>query len=170
MLCVNIDAKSPPLERSILESGDEATEVVVVEEVSRIDQEILDAFARLIPQLSSSARVPSKGELEAIAAGSATTLLVARSRETREILGTLTLVVFSIPTGTRALIEDVVVDDRASGRGVGTTLVRAGLERARKARARTVDLTSRPEREKANRLYARTGFARRDTNLWRITF
>lgn len=172
---MNLDAKgpsleSPTLESPTLESRDGATRRVTVETVSRIDQEIREAFARLIPQLSSSARVPSESELQAIAAGPATSLLVARSRETREILGTLTLVVFPIPTGTRALIEDVVVDDQASGRGVGTALVRAALEQARQARARTVDLTSRPERERANRLYARTGFVRRDTNLWRVTF
>ena len=86
------------------------------------------------------------------------------------ILGSLTLVVFPIPTGIRAWIEDVVVDEAARGRGVGEALNRAALDRARAAGARTVDLTSRPSREAANRLYQRIGFQPRDTNVYRFDF
>ena len=86
------------------------------------------------------------------------------------VLGTLTLVVFHIPTGTRAVIEDVVVDQAARGQGIGEALTKAALELAAGRGARTVDLTSRPSREAANRLYGRLGFQRRDTNFWRYTF
>jgi ribosomal protein S18 acetylase RimI-like enzyme len=85
-----------------------------------------------------------------------------------DIVGTLTLVVFPIPTGTRALIEDVVVDETARGRGVGEALTHAAIDRARAAGARTVDLTSRPSREAANRLYQRLGFEQRETNVYRF--
>lgn len=84
-----------------------------------------------------------------------------------EILGTLTLVVFTIPTGIRAWIEDVVVDDAARGRGVGAALNEAALDLARELGAVTVDLTSRPSREAANRLYVRLGFERRESNVYR---
>lgn len=84
-----------------------------------------------------------------------------------EIVGTLTLACFHIPTGTRAWIEDVVVDDAARGEGIGAALVEEAVRLARTAGARTIDLTSRPEREAANRLYERTGFARRETNVYR---
>jgi len=84
-----------------------------------------------------------------------------------EILGALTLVVFRIPTGVRAWIEDVVVDDRARGKGVGELLNRVALDLARSKGARTVELTSRPSREAANRLYRRIGFVQRDTNVYR---
>jgi ribosomal protein S18 acetylase RimI-like enzyme len=79
----------------------------------------------------------------------------------------LTLALFTIPTGTRAIIEDVVVDGAARGQGVGEALVRAAIDVAAAAGARTVDLTSRPEREDANRLYLRLGFERRATNVYR---
>lgn len=83
-------------------------------------------------------------------------------------MGSLTLVLFRIPTGVRAWIEDVVVDESARGRGVGDVLSRTALETAAAAGARTVDLTSRPSRQAANRLYQRLGFERRDTNVYRL--
>jgi ribosomal protein S18 acetylase RimI-like enzyme len=79
----------------------------------------------------------------------------------------LTLVVYRIPTGVRAAIEDVVVDQAGRGRGVGEALTQSALELAAKHGAKTVDLTSRPSREAANRLYERVGFERRETNMWR---
>ena len=88
---------------------------------------------------------------------------------TTAILGSLTLVVFPIPTGIRAWIEDVVVDDAARGRGVGEELNRFALDLAGRLGARTVDLTSRPSREAANRLYQRIGFEARDTNVYRFS-
>ena len=84
------------------------------------------------------------------------------------IVGTLTLAVFPIPTGVRAWIEDVVVDDTARGTGVGdapSTPPSPGRSRG----ARTVDLTSRPSREAANRLYLRKGFELRTTNVYRFS-
>ena len=85
------------------------------------------------------------------------------------IVGTLTLAVFPIPTGVRAWIEDVVVDDSARGSGVGDALVDAAVAKAGAAGAKTVDLTSRPSREAANRLYVRKGFELRTTNVYRFS-
>jgi ribosomal protein S18 acetylase RimI-like enzyme len=84
-------------------------------------------------------------------------------------VGSLTLAMFRIPTGVRAWIEDVVVDESARGRGVGEALTQEALGRARAAGARTVELTSRPSREAANRLYLRLGFEVRDTNVYRFS-
>ena len=78
-------------------------------------------------------------------------------------------VVTCIPTGVRAWIEDVVVDTSARGKGAGEALTRAALERAAELGAKTVDLTSRPSREAANRLYQRVGFVLRQSNLYRYT-
>ena len=97
----------------------------------------------------------------------ATVLLVARDGAGGAVLGSLTLVVFSAPTGPRAWIEDVVVAPDTRGRGIGAALVNEALARARAAGSRTVDLTSRPSREAANRLYLRLGFVRRETNVYR---
>jgi ribosomal protein S18 acetylase RimI-like enzyme len=140
-----------------------------VSEASEVTDELVEAFERLIPQLSSSNPPPSRERLAEIVASPATQLLLARDGGSGEILGSLTLALFRIPTGLRAWIEDVVVDESARGRGVGEALNRVALDRARAAGATTVDLTSRPSREAANRLYQRLGFVARDTNVYRFT-
>jgi ribosomal protein S18 acetylase RimI-like enzyme len=139
-----------------------------VTEITEITDEVVAAFERLIPQLSSSNPPPTAEELAAIAASEASILFVARGDD-GTILGSLTLALFRIPTGVRAWIEDVVVDDAARGQGVGEALNRAALDRARAEGARTVDLTSRPSREAANRLYQKLGFEPRETNVYRFT-
>ena len=140
---------------------------VEVTEATEATADLVEAFERLTPQLSSSNPPPSAEALGAIAASDATRLLVARSNGT--IVGSLTLVLVRIPTGIRAIIEDVVVEEQCRGQGVGRLLNEAALELARDAKAVTVDLTSRPSREAANRLYLRLGFAIRDTNVYRYT-
>lgn len=141
---------------------------VTVEVAREVTPELCEAMARLVPQLSSSAPPPTAEDVAAVVGHQATTLLVARDGDGR-IVGALTLVVFPIPTGVRAWIEDVVVDEAARGRGVGEALNRTALRLAAQAGARTVDLTSRPSREAANRLYRRIGFVPRDTNVYRIS-
>lgn len=141
-----------------------ATTVVSATEVT---DELVEACQRLIPQLSSSNPPPTKEELAEIISSPATVLLVARVDGT--IAGILTLATFRIPTGVRAWIEDVVVDDSARGHGVGQALNLTAIEEARKRGAITVDLTSRPSREAANRLYQRIGFEARSTNVYRYT-
>jgi ribosomal protein S18 acetylase RimI-like enzyme len=138
----------------------------VIEIVDEVTDEIVEALKRLVPQLSTTARPPEREEIEAIVSSSASSVLVARDQE-GEIVGTLTLVVFQIPTGVRAWIEDVIVDERARGKGLGSALTHEALELARAARARTVDLTSRPSREAANALYQNVGFAQRETRVYR---
>jgi ribosomal protein S18 acetylase RimI-like enzyme len=143
---------------------------VAVAEATAVDDDLVAAFARLVPQLSRSAPAPGRAELEAIVSSRCTSLLVARDCDAGgAVVGTLTLVVFAIPTGVRAWIEDVVTDAAAQGRGVATALLRRAVELAGDAGARTVDLTSRPDREAANRLYRRLGFTVRGTNVWRMT-
>jgi len=136
-----------------------------VEIVRTVTPEVLDAAHRLIPQLSKSAPALTAEELSEIVEGPATTFFVARVDGA--IVGCLTLVVFRLPTGVRAWIEDVVVDDAARGHGVGAALNLAAITLADEHGARTVDLTSRPSREAANRLYQRLGFVQRDTNVYR---
>ena len=138
---------------------------VHIEIVSEVTDELVEAFIRLIPQLSRSSPPPDAGELQAIVDSPACDLLVARDHT--GILGSLTLVTFPIPTAVRSWIEDVVVDDAARGKGVGEMLNLFALGRARSRGAKTVDLTSRPSREAANRLYQRIGFEPRETNIYR---
>lgn len=134
--------------------------------LTQVTDEIYAAFARLLPQLSSSAEVPTRAELQEIADNDS--LLIARDpAQEGKIVGTLTLVTFRIPTGIRSWIEDVVVDTTERGKGIGEALTLAALKHAAELGAKTVDLTSRPSREAANRLYQRVGFELRESNLYR---
>jgi ribosomal protein S18 acetylase RimI-like enzyme len=137
---------------------------VTVERVLEPDASDAAGLARLLPQLSSAAP-PDLATLTAIASAPGTSLLLARLDG--QVVGSLTLVTFRIPTGVRAIVEDVVVDETVRGRGIGAALVEEALRIAALAGARNVDLTSRPSREAANRLYERVGFIRRETNVWR---
>ena len=138
-----------------------------VEVLDQVTDEIVTAFDRLLPQLSQSAEALDAAALRRLVSYEANTILIARSGDA--IVGTLTLVVFPIPTGLRAWIEDVVVDESARGQGVGAALTEEALRIARAAGVRTVDLTSRPERAAANRLYQRLGFAQRNSQVYRYT-
>ena len=139
---------------------------MAVTRATTVSDELLAAFARLVPQLSRSASAPTREELEEVVSSPATTILVARDDE-GAIIGSLTLVLFRTPTGARAWIEDVVVDEAARGQGAGAALVDEAIRHAAESGVRTVDLTSRPSREAANALYEKIGFRARETNVYR---
>ena len=141
---------------------------VDVEVVHEVNDEVTVAMRHLLPQLSSSAAQPDQAAVQRIVGSEATTLLAAKLDG--RIVGFLALAMFPIPTGVRAWIEDVIVDETARGRGIGEALTRKALDLAETAGARTVDLTSRPSREAAGRLYERVGFAPRSTRIYRYTF
>jgi ribosomal protein S18 acetylase RimI-like enzyme len=137
---------------------------ITIEPATELDDELLEAFGRLIPQLSRSAGL-SADLLRRLLAHDATTLLLARFEG--RLVGALTLVIYPLPTGLRAHIDDVVVDDSARGLGVGAALVQAALAAAEQQGVRTVELTSRPGRDAAIRLYTKLGFVQRDSHLYR---
>lgn len=138
-----------------------------VEIATEVTPNLVSGFERLLPQLSSSNPPPSAAHLTEIVGSAATDLFVAYD-DVGHLVGSLTLARFRIPTGMRAWIEDVVVDEAARGQGIGDALNRAALNRARQVGAVTVDLTSRPSRVAANRLYERLGFKARETNIYRF--
>jgi ribosomal protein S18 acetylase RimI-like enzyme len=140
--------------------------MLTVSRATDVNDELHAAVARLLPQLSRSAPPPGQSELGEIVGSPATILFLARDADGR-IVGMLTLALFRIPSAVRAWIEDVVVDDAVRGQGGGEALTRAALDAAAAAGAKTVELTSRPSREAANRLYQRLGFAPRETNVYR---
>ena len=147
---------------------------MTVEIVTESTPELVEAMERLIPQLSRSAPTLSAQQCQALVDQPGVYLFVFRPARRAEdgtypILGMLTLATFTIPTGLRAWVEDVVVDTAARGQGAGQALVEAAVAHAGELGARTVDLTSRPSREAANRLYKRAGFELRETNVYRFT-
>ena len=133
----------------------------------RVDDALVAAFAELIPQLSSSSPPPDAAQLSAIVDSPDTVLYLALVDD--EVVGSLTLAFYRIPTGLKAWIEDVVVGAAARGHGVGEALNRAAIAEAAHRGAKNVSLTSRPSREAANRLYQRLGFESYDTNVYRYT-
>ncbi|MCX5342437.1 GNAT family N-acetyltransferase [Streptomyces atratus] len=139
---------------------------VDVEIVHEATGEIVAAFARLLPQLSSTARPLDHEAIDRLVRCETNTVLVARAAGS--IVGTLTLLLLPVPTGLRARIEDVVVDTEARGQGIAALLTQEALTLAREAGARTVDLTSRPDRAAANRLYERLGFRARESTVYRF--
>jgi ribosomal protein S18 acetylase RimI-like enzyme len=138
---------------------------VEVQAVHQVTDELVDAAGRLLTQLSRSAAPIDAEGLARIAGHQATTLFVARRQDV--IVGMLTLVTFPLPSGLRARIEDVVVDQDARGQGVGTALTMAAIDQARAQGARSIDLTSRASRVAANRLYQELGFQLRESNVYR---
>jgi ribosomal protein S18 acetylase RimI-like enzyme len=138
---------------------------VSIEVVTDVTDEILSAFSRLLPQLSSTARPLDRDALSRVVSCETNTVLIAR--DGAAIVGSLTLVMFPLPTGLRAWVEDVVVDNAARGRGVGAALTAESVRLARAGGARTLDLTTRPSREAANRLYVREGFQLRESQVYR---
>ncbi len=147
---------------------------MTVELITAATPELHEAMGRLLPQLSRSAAPMSEADVERFLSQSSVHLFVFRAEMAdadgnNPILGMLSLATFEIPTGVRAWVEDVVVDEAARGQGAGLALVEAAIEHAKTIGARTVDLTSRPTREAANRLYQRAGFQLRETNVYRVT-
>ncbi|MEV0368364.1 GNAT family N-acetyltransferase [Streptomyces sp. NPDC050636] len=139
---------------------------VCVDIIREASQELVDAFGRLLPQLSSTAKPLDYEAVDRMVTCDANKVLVARTSEA--IVGTLTLVLLPLPSGLRARIEDVVVDSGARGHGVAGLLTEEALRIAREAGARTVDLTSRPDRAAANRFYERLGFRVRRSTVYRF--
>jgi ribosomal protein S18 acetylase RimI-like enzyme len=137
---------------------------VVIEVAAHATPDMVEGLNRILPQLSSSAPPLTLSELEEICVND--TVFIARDNGT--IVGSLTLVIFRLPTGLRAWIEDVVVDEAVRGRGVGEALNKAAIKATFDSGARTLDLTSRPSRVAANRLYQKLGFKARETNVYRF--
>lgn len=135
--------------------------------ILEVTDEVMNAFERLIPQLTTSSQPPTREDLERIVAAASNTVFAAQDDHAQgKIIGVLTLIVYSTPTGTHGWIEDVVVDQAYRGRGVGESLTQAAIQTAEKLKVRTIHLTSNPNRKAANCLYQKLGFKLHQTNLY----
>ena len=138
-----------------------------LEIVTKADEEIYEAFQRLVPQLTDNNPPPSLNDLADLVRDSSSTLIIARN-DNNDIIGALTLAVYRVPTGIRSVIEDVIVDISTRGEGVGEALMLRGIELAREKGAGNISLTSNPMRVAANKLYLRVGFTKRETNAYQM--
>jgi ribosomal protein S18 acetylase RimI-like enzyme len=146
-----------------------STDGVTIERVAAVTDELVDVMTRLLPQLSTTAVGPDRAALEEIVASPTSSMFVARlASQGDAIVGSITLLIYRIPSGVHAVVEDVVVDEAARGHGVGAALLDEVIAVARNRGARHVNLTSRTSRQAANRLYKRAGFVIRETNVYRL--
>jgi ribosomal protein S18 acetylase RimI-like enzyme len=153
-----------------------------IERVTQVDDALVAAFARLLPQLSlpgpqaahppqlglpgpQAAHPPDRAHLEAMVGDPRSFLLLARDPD---VVGTLTLTVFPLPTGLSAQINAVVVDEAARGRGIGEALTHEAVRLARAAGVYRVMLTSRDTRKAAHRMYLRAGFEQLGSHVFRL--
>jgi len=136
--------------------------ISIAEHLTQSDLQRIEA---LLPQLSSSARFDSERVLSLIDAPN-TDLFIARA--SGRIVGMATLATAPLVTGWHGSIEDVVVDQSTRGQGVARLLLETIIHEAQRRGLDKLDLTSRPSRESALRLYESVGFVRRDTNVLRF--
>ncbi|KAJ2960078.1 hypothetical protein NQZ79_g4467 [Umbelopsis isabellina] len=133
-----------------------------------ISEYVLSGMARLLPQLSQSAPALNAERVQSVTRSPLTSLFLAFDESSGTVVGMLTLAIFDAITGRRAHIEDVVVDNECRGKGVGKLLLQKAIMIAQtEFGASSIDLTSRPEREAANKLYQKVGFVKRETNVYR---
>ena len=138
-----------------------------IEKASVVTDELCLALQRLIPQLTTNKAAPNWDELTTLINSDSSTLLIARGPDEKgDIVGMLALVIYHVPTGLRFIVEDVVVDERMRGLGIGKALMLHAIKLAQEAGASGVSLTSNPRREAANELYQSLGFKRRETNAY----
>ena len=138
-----------------------------IEIVYQADDELYEAFQRLVPQLTNNNPPPTRADLSALIQEPASTLMIARSDD-GQIIGALTLTVYRVPTGIRSIIEDVIVDISARGQGIGDALMVRAIEIAKEKGASNITLTSNPLRVAANKLYVKMGFEKRETNAYQM--
>ena len=136
-------------------------------EITKYSDEVLEVINDLLPQLSAYALPLSISDLTKIIQSESSHLLMAKKED--DYCGTLTLVTFKIPTGTKAWIEDLVVNESCRGKGVGRLLIEHAIALAKTLNANTIDLTSNRSRTAANILYEKMGFKHRKTNIYRYS-
>ena len=141
---------------------------IYIEQVKNYSIGLTEAINRLLKQLNTDASLLTDDEVKTMIASQANRLFVARKLGDKEIVGMLNLIAFRIPFAKKGLLEDIVVDKKYRGKGIGTRLISAAIDQARQEELKYIDFTSNPMRVEANKLYQRLGFEKRDTNAYRI--
>lgn len=137
-------------------------------EIEDLKPDCLEAINRLIAQLSTSSHTFTEAELNSLIASPQSHLYALEYDE--KIIGMVTLCIYQCPTGRKAWIEDVVVDQNHRGKGYGKLMVRKAMEECQNRGNVTLMLTSRPSRIVANQLYQSLGFEKRETNVYKMKF
>lgn len=145
-------------------------ENIIVEKVTKVSGEVLEALNSFLPHLISDPRTLTEADLQNMIDATGNRLFVAKDKESGKIIGTITVIVYEIPLYKKAVFEDLVIDESYRGKGIGTLLLKKGIEQARQEEVLYVSLTSKPQRETANKLYQNLGFKKMETNVYRLYF
>lgn len=142
---------------------------IYIEEVTSFSSEVVDAVRKLVRQLDQKFQPLSDDDLKEMISSSNTHVYIVRLKGNRNIIGMVTLIVYRIPYITKAQLEDLVIDKSLRGKGIGTTLMKFVIDKARDLGVKSLNFTSNPKRETANKLYKSLGFEKRDTNVYKLS-
>lgn len=85
------------------------------------------------------------------------------------VAGCATLITYRVPTkGIVGRIEDVIIDEKYRGQGLGRGVMEKLIAIAKEKSIRLIDLTSNPKRTTARKLYESLGFESYDTGVFRL--
>ena len=137
-------------------------------EIKTYSPEYHEAMQRFLNQLTTSPMVLTEGMFQQLLASENSHLFFIMKDE--QIAGMLTVGIYYSPTGGKAWIEDVVVDETFRGQGFSKQLVAHAIEFVKSQQIPLLMLTSNPKRIAANKLYQAMGFERKETNVYRMKF
>ncbi len=143
-------------------------ENIKIEKITTVTPELQSGLNRLVMHFGSITKQLTEVDITYMVHSQSNKLFIAKNKQTGEIIGMLTLIMYRIPSTKKALIEEIAVDDAYRKKGIGTRLMKEAMEYARQAGVAYVDLTSNPKREIANKFYQHLGFQRRETNVYRL--
>ncbi|KIO75972.1 hypothetical protein TH53_17535 [Pedobacter lusitanus] len=138
-----------------------------IEEITNYTSEIKNTVAYFLKLLQGNSTGISDHQLQEIISSENSHLFFAIN-DHDVYMGMLTVGIYQSPTGKKAWIEDVVVDEAFRGQGVGQTLTTFAVRFARQHQVDLLALTSSPVRVAANNLYKKLGFQPKETNVYKM--
>lgn len=143
---------------------------VTIERLTKFSSKDAESIRRLAANLGSNYQTLTDRDIKEMLRSSATYLFVARESKGKDIVGMATLIIYRIPYAKKATFDDLIVDESFQGQGIGRQLSEKVMSVAKKSGAAYIDFTSSPKRIKANKLYEKLGFKKRNTNIYRLTY
>ena len=137
-------------------------------EINTYSPEYHEAMQRFLDQLTPEHMTLTEEMVKQLIASENSHLFFLMQDE--QVAGMLTVGIYYSPTGGKAWIEDVVVDETFRGQGLSKLLVAHAIQFVESKQIPLLMLTSNPTRVAANKLYQAMGFGRKETNVYRMTF
>lgn len=140
---------------------------IVIEEVKKFSPGVKKDVIRLLEQVTVDAQELTDEHFQYLVNDPSTHLFVAKRVEDDAIVAMATLIVYRIPYKMKAQLEDVVVDEAVRGKGIGKYMLNYVIEKAKEFGVKSLNLTSSPRKDIANKMYMSLGFEKRETNAYR---